>query len=137
MEPPFMGEARGLGGCTPAARVEGPASARGAEQAGVDPAWSCRRTVKLTVLSIPGSRRGGVAPVRIVLLTTLAPGGAPSGGVHVTLAISRALSDYGTVERWAVWNFAPEANKGGEWQGSLSISLARLRRHGIVRAISR
>jgi len=74
--------------------------------------------------------------VRIVLLTTLAPGGAPSGGVHVTLAISRALSDYGIVEKWAVWNFAPEASEGGEWQGALSISLARLRRHGIVRAIS-
>jgi len=75
--------------------------------------------------------------MRIVLLTTLAPAGPPSGGVYVTLGISRALSGYGRVEKWAVWSLGNEPNEGGEWRGTLPISLGRLRGHGVLRAVSR
>jgi len=74
--------------------------------------------------------------VRIVLLTTLVPAGPPSGGVYATLELSRVLSTYGAVERWAVWNLERGHAPDVEWRGALPTSLAHLRRHGVAHALS-
>jgi glycosyltransferase involved in cell wall biosynthesis len=74
--------------------------------------------------------------VKIVLLTTLVPTGPPSGGVYATLEINRVLSTYGTVDRWAVWNLEHTQPATIEWRGALRTSLGRLRRHGVLRALS-
>jgi len=76
--------------------------------------------------------------VRILLLTTLLPGGPPSGGTLATLELSRRLAAYGEVERWAVWALEASPEKGHEeWRGASSITLRGLRRRGVPRALAR
>jgi glycosyltransferase involved in cell wall biosynthesis len=75
--------------------------------------------------------------MRILLLTTLVPAGPPSGGTLATIELSRRLEAYGEVERWAVWAYERDAPQDRMWRGARAISLARLRRHGLSRALVR
>src|SRR6267142_701581 len=98
MESTFVGPPRVLARGPHAHLVEALAQSSGPVGNRVDLQGSSGRLALIVLPPIPGSGHSA-ALMRIVLLTTLAPAGPPSGGVYVTLGISRALSGYGTVEK--------------------------------------
>src|SRR5438034_4400359 len=94
MESALLGPPRVLGRGPHAHVVEALAQSSEPFAARVGLQGSSGRLPHIIPPPISGSGRSA-APTRIVLLTTLAPAGPPSGGVYVTLATSRAPAGSG------------------------------------------